>query len=147
MKDERAPDLNTPGFEPGTQWSEVECFTSRPNEPRPRLNETKVNRNKFQLIIFNTQMTENVLINADGCVIRNEPVVKIVVFIYIDALLNFRAHVNSICRKSRKRLNVLARLSGVLDVEFRLLLFYSFILSQLEHCAYVVNILTPLQRG
>ena len=29
MKDERTPDMNTPGFEPGTQWSEVECFTAR----------------------------------------------------------------------------------------------------------------------
>ncbi len=34
MKDERAPDLNTPGFEPETQWSEVECSTPRPSAPR-----------------------------------------------------------------------------------------------------------------
>ena len=27
VKDERAPDMNTPGFKPGTQWSEVECYT------------------------------------------------------------------------------------------------------------------------
>ena len=33
-KDERAPDMNTPGFEPGTQWSEVECSTARPSAPR-----------------------------------------------------------------------------------------------------------------
>ncbi len=26
-KDERAPDMNTPGFEPGTQWSEVDSST------------------------------------------------------------------------------------------------------------------------
>ena len=30
MKGESAPDLETPGFEPGTQWSEVECYTARP---------------------------------------------------------------------------------------------------------------------
>ena len=34
MKDERAPDLNTPGFEPGTQWSEVKCSAARPSAPR-----------------------------------------------------------------------------------------------------------------
>ena len=28
MKDESAPDLNIMGFEPGTQWSEVKCYTS-----------------------------------------------------------------------------------------------------------------------
>ncbi len=27
MKDESAPDLSTLGFEPGTQWSEVELYT------------------------------------------------------------------------------------------------------------------------
>ncbi len=26
--------MNTPGFEPGTQWSEVECSTARPSAPR-----------------------------------------------------------------------------------------------------------------
>ena len=34
MKDERAADLNTLGFEPGTQWSEVECSTARPSTLR-----------------------------------------------------------------------------------------------------------------
>ncbi len=29
MKDERAPDLNTPGYEPGTQWSEANCSSMR----------------------------------------------------------------------------------------------------------------------
>ena len=27
--------MNTPGFEPWTQWSEVECSTARPSTPRP----------------------------------------------------------------------------------------------------------------
>ena len=34
MKDEGVPDLNTPGFEPGTQWSEIEYSTGRPSAPR-----------------------------------------------------------------------------------------------------------------
>ncbi len=33
-KDERAPDMTTPGFEPRTQWFEVECSTARPYAPR-----------------------------------------------------------------------------------------------------------------
>ncbi len=30
MKDKSAPDLITLGFEPRTQWSEVECSTAQP---------------------------------------------------------------------------------------------------------------------
>ncbi len=30
-KDESDPDLNTPGFKPGTKWSEIECSTVRPS--------------------------------------------------------------------------------------------------------------------
>ncbi len=32
-KDGNAPDLNSPGSEPGTQWSEVESSTARPSPP------------------------------------------------------------------------------------------------------------------
>ncbi len=31
MKDASATDLNTPGFEPVTQWSEVGCSTAHPS--------------------------------------------------------------------------------------------------------------------
>ncbi len=40
MKGESAPDFNTPGFEPGTQWSKVECSTAQPSAPRFCKNET-----------------------------------------------------------------------------------------------------------
>ncbi len=33
-KDESARNLNTPGFETGTQWSEVEYSIARPSAPR-----------------------------------------------------------------------------------------------------------------
>ncbi len=71
-------------------------------------------------------MAENVSINVDGYVIRNQNVVKLL-GLYIDNLLNFGVHVDNICRKAGRNLNVLARLSGVLNVEYNLLLFYSFI--------------------
>ncbi len=37
IKDESAPDLNTPGFEPVTQWSEVECSTAWWSAARPQI--------------------------------------------------------------------------------------------------------------
>ena len=43
--------------------------------------------------------------------------------LYIDDLLNFDAHIDNICRKAGRKLNVLARLSGVLNVEYKLVLF------------------------
>ncbi len=40
MKDESAPDVKTTGFQPGTQWSDVECSTTRPSAPRSQLQTT-----------------------------------------------------------------------------------------------------------
>ncbi len=55
------------------------------------LNEMKVNTDKFQLIIFNRQMTKNVSIHVDGYAIKNENVVINKLFgLYI----NCRAHVD-----------------------------------------------------
>ncbi len=98
----------------------------------------KVNGNKFHVILFNRQMAENVSIHVDGCVtcIRKENVVQLL-GLYINDLLSFGVHVDNICRKAGRKLNVLARLSGVLNVECILLLFYSFILSQFEYCATI----------
>ncbi len=50
--------------------------------------------------------------------------------LYIDDLLNFGAHVNNIYRKAAREKTVLATLSGVLNVGWKLLLFYSSILLQ-----------------
>ncbi len=80
-----------------------------------KLNEMKVNGNKFQLMLSNRQMAENVSINVDGYVIKSEHVVKFW-GLYIDEVLNFRAHVDNIYRKAGRKLNVLARLSGVFNV-------------------------------
>ncbi len=88
-------------------------------------------------------MTENVSIHVDGHVIENEPVVKLL-GLYIDDLLNFNAHGDNICCKAERKLNVLARLSGVLNVECKLLLFYSFILSHLD---ILYRHLALLQKG
>ncbi len=53
MKDESAPDLNTRGFEPGTQWSEVECSTAEPKAPRHETEDVP----KYYIVI---EVTEHV---------------------------------------------------------------------------------------
>ena len=91
-------------------------------------------------------MTENVSIHVDGHVIENEPVVKLL-DLYIDDLLNFDAHVDNICRKTGRKLNILARLSGVLNVECKLLLFY--VILNVLYCYFtllfyhILNIVQP----
>ncbi len=91
----------------------------------------KVNGNKFHLIIFNSQMTQNAWsINADDYVIRNKPVVKLFGF-YIDDLLFFYSHVGNVCSKIGRKLNVFRRLSGVLNDKcnyFYFILLYCHIL-------------------
>ncbi len=59
--------------------------------------------------------------------------------LYIADLLNFDVHVDNICRKAGRKL-VLARLSGVLNVECKLLLFYYFILSHFEYCTAIWHV-------
>ena len=71
-------------------------------------------------------MAENVSIHVDGHIIGNEPVVNLL-GLYIDDLLNFDAQVDKICRKAGRKVNVLAGLSVVLNVECKLLfLFFYF---------------------
>ncbi len=70
-------------------------------------------------------MTENVSIHVDGHIIGNEPVV-ILLGLYIDHLLNFDAQVDKIWRKAGRKLNVLAGLSVVLNVECNLLFILLF---------------------
>ncbi len=45
--------MNTPGFEPGTQWSEIECSTARPSTPHSQLT-TETLDSVFPEIVCNT---------------------------------------------------------------------------------------------
>ncbi len=53
----------------------------------------------------------------------------------MDSLLRFNAHVDEICRKAGRKLNVLARLSKSMSTECKLMLFYSLLAAQFEYCA------------
>ncbi len=55
--------------------------------------------------------------------------------LYIDDLLNFDAHSDIRGCKAGRKLHVLDRLPGVVNVECKLLQIYSFTLSQFEYCA------------
>ena len=100
-------------------------------------NEMKVNNEKSQLILFSrTGIHTEEFIIVGGSEIQNQTVVKLL-GVYHDNLLLFDDQVDEICRKAGKKLNVLGRLSKSFDVESKLILFHSFILSHFEYCAVV----------
>ncbi len=68
--------------------------------------------------------------------IENQLVVKLL-GLYVDSLLDFNVHIDYICRKTGRKLNVLARLSKTLSTGSKLIHFYYFILVQFEYCAAV----------
>ena len=102
-----------------------------------KLNEMKVNNDKFQLILFSKNgINSEESITVGDVIIPNQNVVKLL-GVQFDNMLSFDAHVDEICRKAGRKLNVLARLSKTLDFESKLTLFHCFVLSHFEYCAVV----------
>ncbi len=55
----------------------------------------------------------------------------------IDYNLNVSNHISVTCKKAGKQLNVLARLSVCLDIEAKLIVLQTFILSHFNYCPIV----------
>ena len=55
----------------------------------------------------------------------------------IDNKLNFTNHISKICTKAGQQLSALARLSKILDLDTKMLVFNSFILSNFNYCPLV----------
>ncbi len=51
MKDESASDFNTPCFEPGSQWSDVECSTAQPSAPHSRIKKTSITARPVESVL------------------------------------------------------------------------------------------------
>ena len=56
---------------------------------------------------------------------------------YLDNELSFNDHVSTICKKAGKQLNVLIRLSHVIDKQSKMLLYNTFIKSHFQFCSLV----------
>lgn len=103
-----------------------------------KINEMKVNNEKFQLILFSKKgkTRDEFIMMEDDRVIEDQPVVKLL-GVHCDNVLTFDRQIDEMCRKAGNKLNVLGRLSKSLDAESKLILFHSFILSHFEYCATV----------
>jgi hypothetical protein len=102
-----------------------------------KTNEMKVNHDKFQVIIFSKNgMFSEESVKVDEAYVTTQHVVKLL-GVTFDNMLTFDMHVDEICRKAGRKLSVLGRLSTTLDVESKLILFHSFVLSHFEYCSVI----------
>ena len=101
-------------------------------------NAMAANPDKFQAILLAPSKGETLIkpINIKGSIITTAHSVNIL-GIEIDDKLKFNTHINSICRKAARQLNVLRRLSSLLDQESRMAIFRAFIVSNFNYCPLV----------
>lgn len=95
----------------------------------------QANPEKFQAIIFSKDKQEKVLKIANKNV-QTSNVVKLL-GVYIDNEFNFSYHISELCKKSGRKINALARLANILDVQSKRCIYESFIISQLSYCSVV----------
>jgi hypothetical protein len=94
----------------------------------------KANPDKFQLIHFGNTHHDDVSLKIGNVTLTSIDVVKLL-GVHIDRGLTFKYHIDILCKKAGRKLNVLARLSKSLDEKSKLILFYSFILSHFDYCS------------
>ena len=97
-----------------------------------RDNHMKVNPDKFQCIVFGNVVNPGTFI-INGNIVRPEETVKLLGG-HIDNKLDFGHHVSHIFQKAGKQVNVLSRLSRVLNESNKLLLYSSFISCYFNYC-------------
>ena len=62
---------------------------------------------------------------------------QVLLEITIGSNLSFEEHISSLCKKASQKLNVLARISGYMDIQKRRTLMKSFITSQFGYCPLI----------
>ena len=95
-------------------------------------NNMKINSEKFQCIVFgNVDNPGEFTIDNQSIVPKN--CVKLL-GLHIDNKLSFCDHISYICQKASKQVNVLARLSNVLNERNKMLLYNSFVECYFNYC-------------
>ena len=97
-------------------------------------NGLKANPSKFHLILSDS--SNNLSLNIDSSVVKscNE---KKLLGIKIDNKLSFESHVTNLCTKASQKLHALSRISNLMDINKRKILFNTYILSQFSYCPLV----------
>ena len=102
------------------------------------INGMRANPEKFQFILAHRNVNVNNPILISGMSLSPEDKVKLL-GVTIDKRLTFDFHVESICKKASKQLNVLKRFSNILGQTQKLRIFQSFIISNFNYCPVIWN--------
>ena len=96
-------------------------------------NSMKANADKYHVLLSENKKycvkVENTTIATTKC--------ETLLGIKLDNKLTFQTHVESLCKKASQKLNALARISSLISLEQRKLLFNAFIRSQFSYCPLV----------
>ena len=100
------------------------------------LNYLQANPDKFQLILHGKSNKASILNIGNN--VKLEPLCDVrLLGVTIDAQLNFSKHVDTLCKKAGKQINVLHRMSRTLSQDAKFKLFETFVLSNFNFCPVV----------
>ena len=100
------------------------------------MNCMQTNPEKFQFIIFDKEEQSRTLQLNHNVTIQSVSNVKLL-GVNIDVELNFNHHIALLCNKAGRQINALSRLSNVLNVDTKILILQSFILSHFMYCCII----------
>ena len=92
----------------------------------------KLNEEKCHLLVFGEKGTE-ISINVGPSVIKESKEEKLL-GVVIDQKLNFKQHLNTVCRKASQKLHALARASAYMPKEKTKMVMRAFVMYQLSYC-------------
>ena len=101
-----------------------------------KMNCMQANPEKFQFIIFDKERQPRTLQLNHNVTIQSVSNVKLL-GVNIDVELNFNHHIALLCNKAGRQINALSRLSNVLNVDTKMLILQSFILSHFMYCCII----------
>lgn len=104
-------------------------------------NGMKANPNKFQAIISHRNASPHITFKIAGADIISQSSVTLL-GVQIDQKLNFKDHITKLCKQAAKQINVLKRLSNLLDRQSKLLIYNSFISSVFNYSPLVWSFTT-----
>ena len=98
-------------------------------------NYMKMNEDKSHLLVFGNKDNE-VTVNISGSLIKESDEEKLL-GVTLDKTLNFKTHVNNLCKKASQKLHALIRVSRYMDKPQLELAMTSFVMSHFSYCPLV----------
>ena len=100
-------------------------------------NKMQANPEKFQALAIGTKTCkENVEFTINNINLACSDEVKLL-GVTLDYQLQFDSHISDICKKASRQLNVLKRIGHMISKQGRIIIYYSFILSNFNFCPLV----------